>query len=52
MVAFYGLPELRARPHLGGQSGAGRKAFFFKKKNQKTFTSLGSLYPERPQPNE
>jgi hypothetical protein len=27
------------------------KQFFFEKKNQKTFTSLGSLYPEEPQPN-
>jgi hypothetical protein len=25
--------------------------FFFEKKNQKSFTRLGSLYPERPQPN-
>jgi len=27
-----------------------RKQFFFEKKNQKTFTSLGSLSPERPKP--
>jgi uncharacterized lipoprotein YmbA len=26
--------------------------FFFEKKNQKTFASLGSLYPERPKPND
>jgi hypothetical protein len=28
-----------------------RKDFFFEKKKQKTFTSLGRAYPERPQPN-
>jgi hypothetical protein len=27
-----------------------RKKFFFEKKNQKTFTSLGRAYPERPEP--
>jgi len=26
--------------------------FFFEKKNQKTFASLGSLYPERPKPKQ
>jgi hypothetical protein len=26
--------------------------FFFEKKNQKTFTNLGSLYPERPRPSD
>jgi len=26
------------------------KRFFFEKKNQKTFTNLASLYPERPKP--
>jgi hypothetical protein len=35
-----------------GQSREGRKPFFFEKKNQKTSISLGSLYPERPQPKE
>jgi hypothetical protein len=25
------------------------KRFFFEKKNQKTFASLGGAYPERPQ---
>jgi hypothetical protein len=28
------------------------KQFFFEKKNQKTFTHLASIYPERPQPKE
>jgi hypothetical protein len=37
---------------LAGQSGEGRKPFFFEKKNQKTSLSLGSLCPERPQPKE
>jgi hypothetical protein len=26
---------------------SGRKQFFFEKKNQKTFTNQGSLYPDR-----
>jgi hypothetical protein len=30
--------------------GEERKRFFFEKKNQKTFISLGPLYPEMPQP--
>jgi hypothetical protein len=29
----------------------GRKQFFFEKKNQKTFASLGRASPERPKPN-
>jgi hypothetical protein len=29
---------------------AGRKQFFFEKKNQKTFASLARVYPERPKP--
>jgi hypothetical protein len=29
----------------------GSKRFFFEKKNQKTFTPLRSLRPERPQPS-
>ncbi len=29
----------------------GRKQFFFEKKNQKTFTNLGPLFPERPKLN-
>jgi hypothetical protein len=33
-----------------GASGEERKQFFFEKKNQKTFTSLGPLYQERPKP--
>jgi hypothetical protein len=43
----------RSIPHLAPPGKAieeGRKQFFFEKKNQKTFTSLGSLYPERPKP--
>jgi len=31
--------------------GKARKQFFFEKKTQKTFATLGALYPERPQPN-
>jgi hypothetical protein len=34
----------------GRAVGEGRKQFFFEKKNQKTFASLGRAYPERPKP--
>jgi hypothetical protein len=43
---------LHAAPGMSGQSGERRNPFFFEKKNQKTSISLGSLYPERPQPKE
>jgi homoserine O-acetyltransferase len=36
----------------GFLSARGRKHFFFEKKKQKTFASLGSLQPEKPQPKQ